>query len=233
MRRLLLVTVAAISLGCGHAVGQVPSGPAGNPPAPRTSAMTLPRASLPRATSPSMAAPGSTSGGNQLGSAQFNLGVVSAPPGSPAIGTITACPANALAAPAPTPALNPNSATANGMSFTPAAITPFGTSILSGLCAQAATNGALNAGTGPAPGAVSPLPDPGTITGSIYGDSTIPLEATEQSGPGMSPLIAVPDPNGSASPCGSSTGTGTSTSGTPLGGMGSAGPPAASSPLGC
>lgn len=228
MQCRLLSAIILILAGCGTSYAQVTSGPTATRPIPGIAAPTT--ASRPGLMAPmgsSVAtAPGTIPSagalGGQLGAIQFQLGTVSAPSGSPALGTIAACPETALAAPILSSPLGTDPTAVGGLSSatmtsamptttattaastvgtTPAAASPFGTTLPSGLCTQAATNSALNAGIGPAPGAASPLPDPGSIAAQAFGDSTVPLDATEIGGTGLSPLIAVPAPSITASPC--------------------------------
>ena len=111
--------------------------------------------------------------GGALGAIGHNLAVPIAGNG---LGTITACPATATGGVALNFPVDSTDLTASGAD-------QFGTLEMAGTC-----------------NTQSPTPSPGVVPESVFSDGADPLSATEASGGGLSPLIAVPvpvSPNGS------------------------------------
>jgi len=173
MKRSFPVAAAAGLIACGTTFAQAPTTRSAVP-----MALTVPM--------PSVGAVGSG-----LGVIQPNLGSM-IPAAGGALGSITTCPVTGIAA---------NSTTDSSVGGLPgsmnatSALAPFGTSALAGTCSPstpAIAPGFSNA---------APLSSPGTITASAFGDGALPLDVTEAGGPGMSPMIDVPDPATSAMSC--------------------------------
>jgi hypothetical protein len=173
MKRVFPVAAAAILLACGTTFAQAPTTRSTAP-----MALTVPM--------PSVGAVGSG-----LGVIQPNLGSLIPAAGS-ALGSITTCPVTGMVA---------NSTTDSSVGGLPgsmngtSAIAPFGTAVLAGTCSPSTPAIALGFSN------AAPLSSPGTITASAFGDGALPLDVTEASASGMSPMIAVPDPATSAMSC--------------------------------
>jgi hypothetical protein len=114
--------------------------------------------------------------GSMLGAIQFNLG---GPIGGSTPGTIQICPPTVTAGTMTNFPVDATDVTTNGAPG-------FGTSAMSGSC-----------------NASSPASSPGIVSVPEFSDGAVPLSATEASGLGQSPLVAVPPPAPSAASCSS------------------------------
>lgn len=186
MARLLLVLIA-MSFSCGIGYAQ--------------STLNTPAIG---ATSP-LGIPGSTSPGSStgipLGATEINPGGISPMPlGSTAnssncIGTGTSFSGGAASQMTGSPTAGASSTFDGGGStgMTSGTLTS-GTATTSGACASASP------GTMSSTGIASPLSTPGTNVGSSL-NGTIPLGATEVDSAGVSPMIGVPAPDSTSTPC--------------------------------
>jgi hypothetical protein len=174
MRRLFLITASVMLAGCGATFAQVT--PASNPARPAAGAPA------------SVTGPAAGSPGSALGAIHLNL---AAPIAGIGVGTITSCPASAMAGTVSGLPVDPSDPTASGMATAPATAnfplgptdplatenSQFGTSASSGNCSPP-----------------SAPPSPAAVDTSTFGDGAVPLDVTEGGGSGLSPLIAVPAP---------------------------------------
>jgi hypothetical protein len=199
MQRLFPTVFAVLLFGGGIAVAQVGSTNMSRAPASRAPATAI--RSL-------MAVPGTiptVAGGNPLGAIQLNLGSLGPIPAAP-LGTIAICPTTGIANSATSAAVDASStmgisglASASSLSSASSpVVSPFGTSILSSACSP--TGAAITTSSSDT-GAASGLLNPSAMTSSTFGDATTVAGTTEVGGSGMSPLIIVPTPNASVTPC--------------------------------
>ena len=210
MRSLILLTATMVLFGCSSTLAQVQFTPSRNAPAMNAQA----RSALPRSapamnmmsplgmmptTIPSVGTPGTA-----LGTIQPNLGAL-APASGGTIGTITTCPTTGIAAATPSTTFDASSAVGPTAMLPPQpapgatlpAASPFGTSIMTGVCnptSAVTSTDALGSSVS------APIPGLATITGPAFSDATIPSAATEVGGAGLSPLVIAPTPDSSPGP---------------------------------
>ena len=211
MRSLILLTATMVLFSCSSTLAQVGSTPSRNAPAMNAQArsalprgapamnMTSPLGMMPT-TIPSVGTPATA-----LGTIQLNLGAL-APTSGGTIGAITTCPATGIAAATPSTTFDASSAVGPTAMLPPQpspgatlpGASPFGTSIMTGVCNP--TSAAVTSTDALGSSVSAPIPGLATITGPAFSDATIPSTATEVGGGGLSPLIIAPTPDSSPGP---------------------------------